>query len=229
MLESLFLRKIKNQILNQNEKLNILIKMKSIILISFVFISFLFGQDNPIEIAEENPDKKSHVINVKRNGRLYLGKPGPFIESLEIKINDEVIIYNVWKGDATYVLANYENHFGWLSLSLYNEKELPNDFQSIFNANVQKAKRQNLYEKTKTKKRNEFAKKYADRFLVNFDNKTIMIGFTREMVIDILGYPTKENKTTTPGLVSIQMVYYDAKHQYKYVYTTNDIVTAFQE
>ena len=67
----------------------------------------------------------------------------------EIKINDEVIIYNVWKGDATYVLANYENHFGWLSLSLYNEKELPNDFQSIFNANVQKAKRQNLYEKRK--------------------------------------------------------------------------------
>ena len=203
--------------------------MKSIILISFAFISFLFSQDNPKEVAEENTDKKSYVINVKRNGRLYLGKPSPFIESLEIKKNDEVIIYNVWKNDATYVLANHENHFGWLSLSLYNEKELPNDFQSIFNANVQKAKRQNLYEKTKTKKRNEFAKKYADRFLVNFDNKTIMIGFTREMVIDILGYPTKENKTTYTTHIDIQMVYRNANHKYQYVYTTNDIVTSFQE
>ena len=181
--------------------------MKSIILISFVFISFLFGQDNPKEVAEENPDKKSHVVNVKRNGRLYLGKPSPFIESLEIKKNDEVIIYNVWKGDATYVLANHENHFGWLSLSLYNEKELPNDFQSIFNANVQKAKRQNLYEKT----------------------KTISVGMSKKMVIDILGNPTRENKTTTPGVLNIQMVYLNANHKYKYVYITNDIVTEFQE
>tara|TARA_R110000824_G_scaffold250773_1_gene439552 strand:- start:984 stop:1382 length:399 start_codon:yes stop_codon:yes gene_type:complete len=132
--------------------------MKSITLISFAFISFLFAQDNPTEIVtkrkSENQQRLKFEIEQKKN------------------------------------------------------------------------------------KRAEFIKKYGERFLVNFDNKTIMPGFTRAMVIDILGYPTieKRNKSVAelkhnliPKHLNVEMVYRNANHKYKYVYITNDIVTSFQE
>jgi len=132
--------------------------MKSITLISFAFISFLFAQDNPIEIVtkrkSENQQRLKFEIEQKKN------------------------------------------------------------------------------------KRAEFIKKYGERFLLNFQTKTIMVGFTRAMVIDILGYPTieKRNKSVAelkhnliPKHLNVEMVYRNGKHKYKYVFLKNGIVTSFQE
>ena len=252
--------------------------MKSIILISFAFISFLFGQDLPKEIADIHNDlgTKTHVITISSNkASIWTGEP---LLSKAVKIGkfSKVKIYPVWTDDKDYILVEYKKMYGWLGNFNFKEDNLPSFFHSknsfdkygndsekvkemtmedkkkaneahrlvMLKENeearariraerelriAKRQKRINFENEQKAKKRNAFAKKYAERYLVNFDNKTIMIGFTREMVIDILGYPTKENKTTTPGLVSIQMVYYNAKHPYQYVYTKNGIVTAFQE
>jgi hypothetical protein len=252
--------------------------MKSIIFISFAFISFLFAQDLPKEIADIHNDlgTKTHVTTISSNkASIWTGEP---ILSKAVKIGkfSKVKIYPVWTDDKNYILAEYKKMYGWLGKFNFKEDNLPSFFHSknsfdkygndsekvkemamedkkkaneahrlemlkeneegrakiraereLRKAKIQK--RINFENEQKAKKRNAFAKKYAERFLVNFDNKTIMIGFTREMVIDILGYPTKENKTTYTTHIDIQMVYRNANHKYQYVYTTNDIVTSFQE
>lgn len=209
--------------------------MKSLVSIILIFLSFpLFAQvEKPSEFPpfvftntsnapiRKEPNHSSEIISrIPSNTKLDV------IEAIDEYI---FVKYDSTKGFISVVFLKSDS----LSFKVYldyvndirNQERVQNENEENEKRNerlkIEHAEKQKEFEKRKE----ELKKKYGDWAGERIANKTIWIGMTEEMLLDSWGYPLETNRTVTPNLVRKQFVY----PNYKYVYTDNGKVSAWQD
>lgn len=209
--------------------------MKNLLLLILFFLSFpLFAQvEKPSEFPpfvftntsnapiRKEPNHSSEIISrIPSNTKLDV------IEAIDEYI---FVKYDSTKGFISVVFLKSDS----LSFKVYldyvndirNQERVQNENEENEKRNerlkIEHAEKQKEFEKRKE----ELKKKYGDWAGERIANKTIWIGMTEEMLLDSWGYPLETNRTVTPNLVRKQFVY----PNYKYVYTDNGKVSAWQD
>jgi len=171
--------------------------------------------------------KNGYNLTMTERGFFLIGadKPSPFNGFLEFNKGEKIMIYPVLEpyGMHHSWRAEYDGNIGWVSYFhiQQDEKKLP--FYPLFEDKIISLRQKSREEQAKRdEKRFE---RFPARFRYDIKNGRVKIGMTREMVIESIGRPQKENKTTYS--FRTRMVY--NQNNYDYIYLANGIVSNYQK
>jgi len=190
----------------------------------------LIDKEKNKKIREKYANQKNKGFELKMSGSgvFHLGENTPQLSRYKrFKAGEIIIIYPeivAW-GTAHSYRAEYDGNMGWLSSIFMGEDETLLPFKDLL---------ANQIIEIKIKREKEIAKstlkrysKYPSKFRTAIMDGRVMIGMSKEAVIEALGKPSNENKDTTRYGTRTQMVYLYGN--YAYVYLENGFVTAFTE
>jgi len=177
----------------------------------------------------ENELKNGFELQLSESGLLNLGdyKPEPS-NFIRFDAKSKIIIYPEIQpfGTSYAYRAEYNGNVGWLyKLFLTQENESALPFNDLLIEKKIEAinKRKKEIKKSTLKRYSQYPSKYRSAIM----NGRVMIGMSKKAVIESLGRPSNENKSTFSFGTTIQMVY--SGGIYDYVYLENGIVSSFSE
>jgi hypothetical protein len=173
--------------------------------------------------------KKGFELQLSQSGILNLGdsKPEP-TNYIKFDAKSKIIIYPEIQpfGTSYAYRAEYNGNIGWLYklfLTEENESTLPFNDLLIEKKIEARIKRQKEIKKSTLNRFSQYPSKFRSAIM----NGRVMIGMSKKAVIESLGRPSNENKSTFSFGTTTQMVY--SGGIYDYVYLENGIVSSFSE
>ena len=189
-----------------------------------LFVIPLFGQNtlnkvlwDSLQVNEEYQLLDGILLYEEIPKKAFFSKPVTFQIDGEIffrYLDKKEIKKNTWY--KIELFDEYVYNFGWIeAISLQNKQII------LYKEKVAEAvKRDN-------KREQRLIEEYGDDIARILLEKRIKIGMTKEMVLQSLGYPNSQNKTTSVNGTTTIMVFDTGL--YSYVILVNDIVISFTE
>lgn len=118
----------------------------------------------------------------------------------------------------TFYKVKYGEIIGFINVGYIPDQDLESRIAS--KSNLLSGKKKSL---------EELQKEYSKRDALCIFNNTLQIGMSQKAAYEILGKPSKINRTVTAYEITEQCIYDYGNYNYKYLYFKNEVLQVIQE